>query len=414
MKEGYLNQYFTAVAVKRLSVVESDAAKSNQHEYNGVTRLKEIFGTDSQRSMLPTHFLYLTDDDAIEANGDLTWYDARFNHPTRTEWRLYYPTNDVTIASQVGDSLFICLKPDKTVLQIIAKRDSIIENQIFWLFGVKPEEETNQFVAKIGLKEQPSDKVTFTARMILFAIGVQVTDDEDYTDILVDRFGDTFPTTKEFSAFARSTVTADPVSDPDGTLLQWYDREEKMFMCMERHLIQERLRNGFSTDSGVDVDAFIRFSLSVNNRRKSRAGLSLENHLIALFQAQNIRFDHTPVTENKSKPDFIFPSISLYKDDKFPESYLTMLGSKTTAKDRWRQVLEEADRIKRKHLITLEGAISENQTNEMKSRQLQLVVPKGIHCTYTEGQQRWLYSVEDFLAEVRERQLFADKYEHGR
>ena len=87
-----------------------------------------------------------------------------------------------------------------------------------------------------------------------------------------------------------------------------------------------------------------------------------------------------------------------------------MLGAKTTAKDRWRQVLEEADRITRKHLITLEGAISENQTNEMISRKLQLVVPKGIHATFTPVQQSWLYSVEDFLDEVRERQSFEDSY----
>ncbi|MBQ6968384.1 MAG: hypothetical protein IJP84_10855 [Lachnospiraceae bacterium] len=35
-----------------------------------------------------------------------------------------------------------------------------------------------------------------------------------------------------------------------------------------------------------DSSAFIKFSLSVNNRRKSRAGLSLENHLEALFIPQ--------------------------------------------------------------------------------------------------------------------------------
>ena len=85
----------------------------------------------------------------------------------------------------------------------------------------------------------------------------------------------------------------------------------------------------------------------------------------------------------------------------------------TTAKDRWRQVLEEADKIDRKHLITLEGAISENQTNEMISRQLQLVVPKEIHATYSEKQQSWLYSVEDFLGLVKERQKFADGYSNG-
>ena len=133
----------------------------------------------------------------------------------------------------------------------------------------------------------------------------------------------------------------------------------------------------------------------------------------ALFTEHKIRYSHTPVTENKSKPDFIFPSIDLYRDMQYPAAQLTMLGAKTTAKDRWRQVLEEADRIERKHLITLEGAISENQTNEMISRRLQLVVPKEIHSTFTEKQQSWLYSVEDFLKEVKERQIFADGYSNG-
>jgi len=414
MKAGYLNQYFKAVAVKRLSLVEADASISNQHEYNGVSPLKSMFGTDEQKVIIPTHFLYMTDeDDGIESNGDLTWYDARYNHPTRTEWRLYYPTNDATVAAQAGDSLFICLKPDGEILEIIARKDSIIENQLFWLFDVRPDEDSKRFIARTDMREQPSDKVAFTARMVLYSIGIQLQDKEDYTDILVERFGDSFPTTKEFSAFARSTVETDPVADPDGSLLLWFDREEKMFMCMERHLIQERLRGGFTTSTGVDVDAFIQFSLSVNNRRKSRAGLTLENHLIALFDAHNIRYDHTSVTENKSKPDFIFPSIDLYRDISYPDAYLTMLGAKTTAKDRWRQVLEEADRIERKHLITLEGAISENQTNEMKSRKLQLVVPKEIQATYTRDQQSWLYSVEDFLGIVRERQKYADEYRNG-
>ena len=415
MEAGFLNQYFKAVAVKRLSSVEADAGVSNQHEYNGVSLLKKVFGTEVQKKTIPAHFLYVTDDNStIGADGELTWYDARFNHPTRTEWRMYYPTNAVTEASLVDDSLFICLKSDDTVLVIIARKDSIIENQLFWLFDVKPDDNSNQFIAKTDMRAQPSDRVLFTARMILFAIGIEIHEEtEDYTDVLIAKFGNAFPSTKEFSKFARESVEADPINDPDGTLLQWFDREEKMFKCMERYLIQERLIRGFNTDNKVDVDAFIQFSLSVNNRRKSRAGLSLENHLEALFEKHKIKYSHTPITENKSKPDFIFPSINLYRDDHYPAEQLTMLGSKTTAKDRWRQVLEEADRIENKHLITLEGAISENQTNEMISRKLQLVVPKEIHSTYTEKQRLWLYSIEDFLRLVKERQQFMDRYNNG-
>ena len=42
----------------------------------------------------------------------------------------------------------------------------------------------------------------------------------------------------------------------------------------------------------------------------------------------------------------------------FDSNKLTMLASKTTCKDRWRQILNEADRIKIKHLFTLQQGIS--------------------------------------------------------
>ena len=60
---------------------------------------------------------------------------------------------------------------------------------------------------------------------------------------------------------------------------------------------------------------------------------------------------------------------------------LVMLGVKSTSKDRWRQVLTEADRIPQKHLCTLEAGISAKQTDEMQRQQLTLVVPTGLHAT---------------------------------
>ena len=67
-----------------------------------------------------------------------------------------------------------------------------------------------------------------------------------------------------------------------------------------------------------------------------------------------------------------------------------MLGVKSTCKDRWRQVLAEADRIEYKHLLTLETSISKHQTDEMQAKNLQLVLPRGLHETYTPEQQTWL------------------------
>lgn len=50
-------------------------------------------------------------------------------------------------------------------------------------------------------------------------------------------------------------------------------------------------------------------------------------------------------------------------------------------KDCWRQVLSESIRIDTKHLVALEAAISEPQTNEMQAQMLQLVVPQAPHET---------------------------------
>jgi len=193
-----------------------------------------------------------------------------------------------------------------------------------------------------------------------------------------------------------------PHDGHDDVLMAWMEREEILFKTLEKHLIGERLSQGFTDD----VDSFISFSLSVQNRRKSRAGLALENHLEILFQECDLRYTRTPVTENKAKPDFIFPGSNEYHDPDYNSGLLTMLGVKSSCKDRWRQVLSEADRIDSKHLLTLEPAISTNQTDEMQAKKLQLVVPKSLHATYQEQQQMWLMGVADFIEFVSKKQLY--------
>lgn len=403
LKSGYLKNYFKGIIVKRLSDVETMPKKSNQHEFNATVRMKEIFG-DADRKF-KADFLYIDDEESITAKEFLTWYDARRKHPTRTEYRLYYPSTPVSDKAMVGDSLFICVKKDETILCIVAKKDATITRQLYWLFDID-DEKSGKFSQNVELNTD-GGKLEFVARTILKQIGIEYEeeDDKDILPQLLEHFDGKFPKTVVFSEYARSLVPmVDPVNDPDGTLTKWFDMEEKLFFLLEQHTIRERLKHGFIKGTDVDVEGFVKFSLSVQNRRKSRAGLSLENHTCALLDANGISYSHTPVTENRAKPDFLFPNVQCYKDTLFPADNLTMLGAKSTCKDRWRQVLAEADRIDRKHLLTLEAAISTYQTDEMQDKQLQLVVPASIHGTYTESQQRWLYSVNDFLREVRKKQ----------
>ena len=412
MKSGFLNEYFAGVAVKRVVPGEIYAAVSNQHEFNVNKSLLQLFGKPEGKVPYRTRFLFLNDfdEDQKEMDGTLTWYDARERNPNRSEYRLYFPASAAGFFSSAtpGDSLFLCLKPDNTVLLIIAEKDSAAEGQLYYLFGMEPPKH-GIFESRTGFEGEDKQSA-HVVRTVLGKIGIEFEEDEEkrLAGNLIDRFGIVFPDTETFSRYARETVTdADPVKDPDDALVKWYDRETALFKIMERHIIEARLKEGFVTENGVDTESFIKFSLSVQNRRKSRAGMSLENSISEILRCHHVLFDRTPETERHNKPDFLFPGASKYHDPSFPAERLTMLGAKTTSKDRWRQVLDEADRIERKHLITLEGAISVNQTDQMRSRNLQLVVPEPIQKTYTPEQQKHLFTFHRFIIWVRVRQMQA-------
>lgn len=132
--------------------------------------------------------------------------------------------------------------------------------------------------------------------------------------------------------------------------------------------------------------------------------LARENHLEVIFAKCGIRYARGAISENRSKPDFLFPGVAEYHDAHFDPLHLTVLGVKSTCKDRWRQVLAEADRIPEKHLLTLEAAISESQTTEMQAKQLQLVLPRSLYETYTAAQRAWLLNVATFIELVKARE----------
>jgi hypothetical protein len=419
MKRGHLSEYFTGVATKRLSAVEADVLSSHQHEFNGVEALKRIFGEAVAKKHFPARFIYMNDrdDESIVSDGSLTWYDAREKHPTRSEHRLYFPTNVVSDCAAVNDLLVIGTRPDGSVLVVIAENGSTVAGQVRWLFGAVDLADPGYSIRED--LDSGRDRVTFVSRLILENIGVIVASPPDtHLEDMLRKFDRRFPTTRTFSEYARSTIPdVHPDDGADTALVAWMEREETLFRMLERHLIADRIARGFGEShmiadgiahsSKVDVDGFIAFSLSVQNRRKSRVGYALENHLERLFLDAGIQFARTAVTENRSKPDFLFPGRNEYADKHFDSERLTVLGVKSTCKDRWRQVLTEADRVERKHLLTLESAISTQQTDEMRARCLQLVLPRPLHETFTAAQQTWLMDVDGFVDVVRRRQTSA-------
>lgn len=401
MEWGRLSTYFVGVAAKRLSSVEVNPRTSNQHEFDGVQPFRAILG--DQRIELPATVLWIPDDEEKrqQATGRLTWYDARERVATRSaEFRLYYPAEAQSVVHQAvaGDLLVLAITADRKCVLAIAPAGSSAEQQLLWLFGLprELEEPTTKLLAEEG-----DSTLDATAAEILERIGVETQERAtNLLDLMAAEFGLAFPSTTRMSAFARETAPdVSPVEDPDTALTVWFNHEELLFRTLEREIVDAKLRNGF-----VDVDDFMSFSLSVQNRRKARAGSALENHIEQILVANRVFYSRGRTTERRSRPDFIFPGIDQYHDADFPVARLTMLGAKSSCKERWRQILPEADRITGKHLLTLEPAISEAQTNEMRANNVQLVVPQGTFRSYTDPQQQWLLSVSGFIQLLLRRQ----------
>ena len=78
------------------------------------------------------------------------------------------------------------------------------------------------------------------------------------------------------------------------------------------------------------------------------------------------------------------------------------LAAKTTLRDRWRQVLEEADKVTPiKHLLTLQEGVSDSQFAQIQEAGVQLVVPQPLHDRYNSSIRPNLMTFEQFITEVR-------------
>jgi hypothetical protein len=109
-------------------------------------------------------------------------------------------------------------------------------------------------------------------------------------------------------------------------------------------------------------------------------------------------------TVEGTKPDILMPGKREYDaalQGRYPAEKLIMVGIKTTCKDRWRQVLNEAPQIRRKHILTLQEGISSKQLDEMHRSNVVLVVPRPLHVQYPKDRSVALIDVESFITSAR-------------
>ena len=287
------------------------------------------------------------------------------------------------------------LEPELTGALFVLVKESEEDYQGY-LFNT--DEEIQQFLDAFGLTPAETNR----------PINLQNINPERKEKLVIDTFiaglNIDFPSSYDMSFAARMIQyevyqnRIQAVTDPDAILLRWTDEEYTLFRELEQSRYGQLVSSGFKS-----VDEFVITANQVLNRRKSRAGKSLEHHLSALFDENKIHYTAQGITEGNKRPDFLFPSEEAYHDATFSIDKLCTLAAKTTCKDRWRQILNEADRLRDeyKYLCTMQQGISSAQMDEMQAERVILVVPKQYHAAFPKEKRSQIWTIQQFIQHVK-------------
>lgn len=309
-----------------------------------------------------------------------------YGQGTRNEYRITRFGKNFPFFEEdnVGDLLIIAQYTENYYYGFVLQRDQDID-EFFAYFNLSPEM-TNQLID------------------VTQAYTPEIQLEHDIQELI--SLHNDFPETRQMAQFARDVYNkAHNITDkiicrtPDDLLLKWIDTEYSLFRSFEEKIYAPVYSVPFQ-----NCQELVKFSNIILNRRKSRAGKSLEHHLATIFTAARLEYEEQAVTEDNKKPDFLFPNGEAYHNLLFPADKLVFLGAKTTCKDRWRQVLNEANRIETKYLFTLQQGISKNQLREMKHERLKLVVPAAYRTSFDKEFQPEIETLASFIEMVRVKQ----------
>ncbi|MGE0074131.1 MAG: type II restriction endonuclease [Sphaerochaetaceae bacterium] len=359
----------------------NDTGETNSHQsgiYIAKPAVPVIFNVPGIKGSNMDRYVEIVWQDAFKTQSRFIYY----GQASRNEYRI----------TQFGIG-FPFLSPEHTGdLFVLVKQ----EEEHYDAYVLSTEDEIEEFLSAFGMS--PADTGTIIQKD---QIGSEARVDfsiDDFIKILeVD-----FPPSAIMSAAARDIYhklynhTEDIIKNPDKVIIDWTEMEYRVFRRLELWRYGELIKTGFS-----DVETFISVANMVLNRRKSRAGKSLENHLAAIFSGNNINFESQVITEGNKRPDFIFPGGKEYRDPHFPSEKLVFLGAKTTCKDRWRQIINEADRVKTKYLFTLQQGISTSQLEEMESEGVSLVVPAKYLPAFPEISRSRILTLNGFITIIK-------------
>jgi len=190
---------------------------------------------------------------------------------------------------------------------------------------------------------------------------------------------------------------------PDDRLYFSLAAETELFFALSDALGQRWLEE--EVKKGASFATVAAYVMGTAQSSKSRRGTSLQYHFAAVLDAEEVPYTPQCVTEGKETPDFVVPGCDEYHDKRRPDEGLRMVACKSTVKERWRQVLKEADRIDEKYFLTLDPALTDDTITAMSANRLRPFLPRqvldGRYATRaTRGQLRSVAELVDALLAV--------------
>ena len=396
------NRVFVAVAAKTLSAVEVDPGSSNQHELAAGTLHRllidhGIMHADEHRAEIPVRILRLSDDEDPERIEDrLTVYDSRWHKAHRgPEWRAYYgsesPAEQLVQTMHEGDRMVYAVDRAGATHVLLVTAGSHWSRVLEETLAIS---ETPRLV-RVPEYELSSAQRRHPIALLADALEISPPDRSD-EQWLLERFDgempSEFPDTLTMARLAHERVGRDPRDvDADEILKLWLTTETDLFMILERAEGERRIA------ACTTFDAHVSTVLSILQRRKARRGRSLEIHLEALFTARELPYERQVETEPGSTSDFILPGIAAYRaldGANGREGGVLHLGAKSTARERWKQVLSEASRLRRRNLATLDPQLSDASLTAMVEHDVIPVMPARLGALYNNDS---VMSVEGFI-----------------
>ncbi len=255
------------------------------------------------------------------------------------------------------------------------------------------------------LRSHPSLSLLNHATLLIEELGLPPDMDQSDAEWLETELGGNlsdvdFPSTKGMAELAWKRAGG-PDHPPDEQLIRWMEAETRLFYLIEDAQATPRFRECATTE------AYMSLAKSLLQRRSSRRGRSLELHLERIFKDHRLRVDaQAQVESGGGTVDFIFPGIAEYHDKGFPAERLFHMNAKTTIRERWSQVLEEAPKVLagQRHIGTVDANIASSTLARIHAEHLRVVMPEGVISGYSNDFLGQLMPVSEFIERVRKTQ----------